>query len=158
MRLLNSVCKVISSKYAGVPVHIEEIPKGFKRECFFVTLATGSSGLKNCNVYEDDPTYQIVYFGKLDEADQVVSENLYRVKEELKALFLLRLSVPVLPLDGVQEKPRYAKIQSYSDEVRINEGALYVKMALSFTEDVPKDDPYELIGEIDLVTQSITNG
>ena len=102
MRLLNSVCKVIASKYAGVPVHIEEMPKGFERECFFVTLATGGSSLKNRNVYEDDPTYQIVYFGKLNEADQVVAENLYKKKEELKALFLLRLAVPVIPLEGVQ--------------------------------------------------------
>lgn len=158
MRLLNSVCKVIASKYAGVPVHIEEMPKGFKRECFLVTLATGGSSIKNRNVYEDDPMYQIVYFGKLNEADQVVAENLYRVKEELKALFLLRLSVPVLPLKGVKEKSRYAKIESYSDEVRLSEGALYIKLSLSFTEDIPKEDPYELMGEIELETHTITNG
>ena len=158
MRLLNSVCKVIASKYAGVPVHIEEMPKGFERECFFVTLATNGSSLKNRNIYEEDPTYQIVYFGKLNEADQVVAENLYKKKEELKALFLLRLAVPVIPLEGVQEKPRYAKIQTYSDEVRLGEGALYVKLTLSFTEDVPKEDPYELIGEVDLETHTITNG
>lgn len=158
MRLLNSVCKVIASKYAGVPVHIEEMPKGFKRECFLVTLATGGSSIKNRNVYEDDPMYQIVYFGKLNEADQVVAENLYRVKEELKALFLLRLSVPVIPLEGVKEKSRYAKIESYSDEVRLSEGALYIKLSISFTEDIPKEDPYELMGEIELETHTITNG
>lgn len=158
MRLLNSVCKVIASKYAGVPVHIEEMPKGFKRDCFFVTLATNGSSLKNRNVYEDDPTYQIVYFGKLNEADQVVAENLYRVKEELKALFLLQLAVPVILLEGVKEKPRYAKIQNYSDEVRLAEGALYIKITLNFTEDVPKTDPYEPMGEVDLVTETITNG
>ena len=158
MRLLNSICKVIASKYAGVPVHIEEIPKGFKRECFFVTLATDGSSLKNRNVYEDDPTYQIVYFGKLNEADQVVAENLYKKKEELKALFLLRLAVPVIPLEGVGEKTRYAKIQTYSDEIRLGEGALYVKLTLSFTEDIPKDEPYELIGEVDFETHTITHG
>lgn len=158
MRLLDSVCKVIASEYAGVPVHIEEMPKGFKRDCFLVTLATGGSSLKNRNVYEDNPTYQIVYFGKLSEADQVVAENLYRVKEELKALFLLKLAVPIIPLEGVKEKPRYAKIQTYSDEVRLGEGALYVKLTLNFTEEVPKEDPYELIGEIDLETNTITNG
>lgn len=158
MRLLNSVCKVIASKYAGVPVHIEEMPKGFERECFFVTLATNGSSLKNRNVYEEDPTYQIVYFGKLNEADQVVAENLYKKREELKALFLLRLAVPVIPLEGVKEKPRYAKIQTYSDEVRLAEGALYVKLTLSFTEDVPKEDPYDIIGEVDLETISKTNG
>lgn len=158
MRLLNSVCKVLASKYVGVPVHIEEMPKGFKRDCFLVTLATESSSLKNSNVYQEDPTYQIVYFGKLDEADQVEAENLYKVKEELKALFLLSLVVPVIPLEGIKEKPRYAKIQSYSDEVRLGEGALYVKITLSFTEDVPKQDEYELIGEVDIETHTITNG
>ena len=158
MRLLNSLCKVIASKYAGVPVHIEEMPKNFERECFFVTLATGGSSLKNRNVYGEDPTYQIVYFGKLNEADQVVAENLYKVKEELKALFLLRLAVPVIPLEGVKEKPRYAKIQTYLDEVRLGEGALYVKISLSFTEDVPREDPYDLIKEVELETHSITHG
>lgn len=158
MRLLNSICKVIASKYAGVPVHIEEVPKGFKRGCFLVTLATNGSSIKNRNVYEDNPVYQIVYFGKLNEADQAIAESLYRVKEELKALFLLRLAVPVLPLDGVQEKPRYAKIGSYSDEIRLGEGALYIKLTLSFTEDIPKEDPYELIGEVDLETHTTTKG
>ena len=52
MRLLNSVCKVISDKYAGVPVHIEEMPNDFERDCFLVTTATEGSSLKNYNVYE----------------------------------------------------------------------------------------------------------
>ena len=121
-------------------------------------LATDGSSLKNRNVYEDDPTYQIVYFGKLNEADQVVAENLYKKKEELKALFLLRLAVPVIPLEGVGEKTRYAKIQTYSDEIRLGEGALYVKLTLSFTEDIPKDEPYELIGEVDFETHTVTHG
>lgn len=158
MRLLNSVCKVISSNYAGVPVHIEEVPKGFKRDCFLVKLATGGSNLKNNNVYQDDPIFQIVYFGKRNEANQGLAEDLYRVKEELKALFLLRRCVPVLPLEGVKEKPRYAKIESYSDEIRLDEGAVYVKITLNFTEDVPKVDPYELIGEVEVETHITTNG
>lgn len=158
MRLLNSICKVLASKYNGVPVHIEQVPNNFKRDCFLVTLATGSSKLKNYNVYEDDPIFQIVYFGKRNEANQVLADNLYRVKEELKALFLLRMSVPVLPLEGVKEKPRYAKIENYSDEIRLDEGCLYVKITLNFTEDVPKYEQYELIGEVDIETETITNG
>ena len=158
MRLLNSVCKVISSNYDGVPVHIENMPKGFKRDCFLVKLATGGSTLKNYNVYEDDPVFQIVYFGRLNEANQGLAEDLYKVKEELKALFLLRRCVPVLPLEGLKEKSRYAKIESYTDEIRLDEGAVYVKITLNFTEDVPKTDPYGLMGEIEVETHVVTNG
>ena len=158
MRLLNGICNVVASKYVGVPVHIEEVPNGFKRGCFLVTLATSGSDLKNINVYEDDPIFQIVYFGKRNEANQVLAEELYKVKKELKALFLLRKCVPVIPLEEVEEKPRYAKIETYTDEIRLGEGAVYVKLTLNFTEDIPRKDTYEVIGEVDLVTQTITQG
>ena len=148
MRLLNSVCRVIASAYSGVPVHIEEVPNNFERNSFYVTLATGSS----------DPIFQIVYFAKRNEANQVVAEKLYEVKEELKRLFLLKRVVPVIPLAGVKEKPRYAKIENYSDDVRVSEGALYVKITLNFTEDVPVEDNYELIGDVDIETKTVTNG
>lgn len=156
MRLLNSICKVIASKYSGVPVHIEEVPKGFKRDCFLVTLATGGSSLLSKKVYEDNPTFQIVYFGKRNIANQVEAEELYRIKEELKALFLLALAIPVIPLEGVKEKPRYAKIETYTDEIRLNEGALYVKLTLNFTEEVPIpiNEHYEIIGDVDLETHA----
>lgn len=158
MRLLNSICSVIASSYTGVPVHIEEVPKNFKRGCFLVTLATGSSSLKNYNVYEDNPLFQIVYFGKRSEANQVLAEELYKVKEELKALFLLAKCVPVIPLGGVKEKPRYAKIETYSDEIRLSEGAVYVKLSLNFTEDIPRVDPYEIIGEVEIESETKIDG
>ena len=158
MRLLNSICKVVASQYKGVAVHIEQVPNNFKRDCFLVTLATESSKLKSYNVYEDSPTFQIVYFGKRSEANQVLAEELYKVKEELKALFLLRRCVPVIPLSEVKEKARYAKIENYSDEIRLDEGCVYVKLTLSFTEDTPKHEPYELIGQVDLETKAVTNG
>jgi hypothetical protein len=149
---------VIASSYKGVPVHIEEVPNDFKRDCFLVSLATGSSTLKNINVYQDDPLFQIVYFGKRNEANQGLAEELYKVKEELKALFLLKKAVPVIPLEGVKEKPRYAKIETYSDEVRLGESAVYVKLSLNFTEDIPKKADYELIGDVDFETETVTNG
>ena len=158
MRLLNSICSVIASKYTGVPVHIEEVPKGFKRDCFLVTLATEGSTLKNYNVYEDNPVFQIIYFGKRNEANQVLADELYRVREELKALFLLPMSIPVLPLENVKEKPRYAKIENYSNDVRLSEGAVYLKITLNFTEDLPKANPYELIEVVDIETETVTNG
>jgi hypothetical protein len=150
MRLLNSICKVIASSYAGIPVHIEEVPSNFQRGSFYVHLATDSSNIKSYNVYQDEPIFQIVYFGRKNEANQVIAEELYKVKEELKALFLFKLAIPVIPLEGVVEKPRYAKILTYTDDLRIDEGALYVKLSLSFTEDIPHDNSYEVIEQVEI--------
>lgn len=159
MRLLNSVCKVIASAYVGVPVHIEEVPSDFERGSFYVSLTTESTELKNINVYQDNPTFQIVYFGERNEADQGYAERLYEVKEKLKNLFILQTVVPVIPLEGVVEKQRYAKIESYSDEIRISEGAIYARLVLDFTEDIPKPpNEYELISEVDFITETKSNG
>jgi hypothetical protein len=150
MRLLNSVCKLLASKYAGIPVYIEDVPEGFQRPSFLVTLATEGSNLKNINVYEDTPLYQIVFFSRQNAARQVYSEDLYKKKEELKALFLLPGCIPVIPLEGVKEKKRYAKVTSYSAEVRLSEKSVYVKVGLSFTEDARTEEKYELMQDIDL--------
>lgn len=146
MRLLDSVCKVIADKYPGVPVHVMDVPQGFKRPCFLVTLATEGSDLLNLNTYEDDPIFQIVFFNTRNEADQVYSEGLYEKKEGLKALFLMPGCIPVLPIEGVKEKPRYAKLRSYSSEIRLAENSVYVKVGLSFTEtarSLPEAAPVE---------------
>ena len=153
MRLLNSICKVLASRYTGTPVHIEEVPNGFKRDCFLVTLATGSSKLKSYSVYEDSPIFQIVYFGKRSEANQVLAENLYKIKEELRALFLLKRCVPVIHLEGIKEKQRYAKLENYSDEIRLDEGAVYVKLTLNFTEEIPQISNYDVIEEVEFETE-----
>lgn len=150
MRLLNSVCKLLASKYAGIPVYIEDVPEGFNRPSFMVTLATEGTALKNKNVYEDTPIFQIVYFSRKNAAGQAYAEDLYKKREELKALFLLPGCIPVIPLEGVKEKSRYAKTNSFTSEVRLQEKSVYVKVGLSFTEDARKPEEYEFMKDIDL--------
>jgi hypothetical protein len=145
MRLLNSVSKVIAEKYVGVPVHIRQVPSEFRRGCFYLSRVTSSNSLVNYGVYKDSPTFQIIYFGELDEARQVDTEQLYTVEGELKALFLLRRAVPVITGEGEQQ--RYAKIENYTSDVREDEGAIYIKITLSFTEDNP-NAPSSTIGDI----------
>lgn len=72
------------------------------------------------------------------------------MREELKALFLLPGAIPVISEKGSTEKRRYAKLTSYSSEIRLSEKSLYVKMGLSFTEDTKQEKEYELMQEIDL--------
>lgn len=55
--LLNSICSLLADKYRGVPVYIEDVPEGFQRPSFLVTLATEGTNLLNKNVYRDTPIY-----------------------------------------------------------------------------------------------------
>lgn len=154
MRLLNSVSKVIAEKYVGVPVHIRQVPSEFRRGCFYLSRVTSSNSLVNFSVYKDSPMFQLIYFGKLDEARQVDTEQLYTVEGELKALFLLRRAVPVIT--GKGEKQRYAKIENYTSDLREDEGAIYVKMTLSFTDVIPPDssqEQYEIAEEAEVTIE-----
>ena len=156
LRLLNSVCKVLADHYPNTPVRISEVPQHFKRPCFFITLVTSSQTVKTKRVYQNDPNFQIVYFGERNEADQVKAEPLYQMQEELTALFLLRLTVPVIPVEGVTEKQRYAKIESFSSDIRHGEGAVYAKLVLNFTDDIPQNEDYEVIETVELDTEVST--
>lgn len=151
MRLLNSVCDVIAKKYPGVPVYIEGVPEGFQRPSFLVSLATDSTNLKNLNCYEDNPTFQIVYFNSRNEALQVRAEGLYLKKEELKALFLFPGVMPVLPKEGVSEKQRYAHVNTFQADVRLLENAIYCRLILTFTDDARVEETYETIEDVEMV-------
>ena len=148
MRLLNSVCKIVADNNPNVPVHIMDVPQGFTRPCFLVTLATESTNLINLNVYEDNPIYQIVYFGLRNEADQGYPEGLYTMKESLKALFFLPGVFPVLTPEG--EKQRYAHTENFTSEVRLAESAVYTKFQASFMETAREDPEAGLdpVGEV----------
>ncbi len=155
-RLRDSVCKVIADHYTGIPVDIAEVPKYFDRPQFFVSYVTETDNILNRSVYRAKPIIQIVYFGELRENNQAKVDDLYKIKEELKALFFLQLAVPILPKDGEYEKQRYAKIESYTSDLRISEGAVYTKMVLDFTEEIPRIDNHELIKDVDIDTKVST--
>lgn len=148
MRLLNSICKVLADNYPDIPIHIKEVPKDFKRPCFLVQLVTDPKQIKSYNMIQLNPTFQIIYFGERDEANQVLAEPLYEADNKLEELFLLALALPVIPKTNAEEnKRRYAKIESFNSSLRLGEGALYCDLTLNFTESVPHEDNSPIIEE-----------
>ena len=57
----------------------------------------------------------------------------------------------------VQERKRYAKVNSFTSEIRLPEDCVYSKVSLSFTEDTRQEKQYELIQDIDLVMSKTKN-
>lgn len=151
MRLLNSVCKIIADAYPNIPINIEEVPQEFERPSFLVTRVTDPKEIKNRNIYGVKPNFQIVYFGERNEANQVLAEPLYEADSKLEELFLLALAVPIIPKNEAEKKKRrYAKIESYTSQLRLDEGALYCNLTLNFTDDIPKNESYELMEDVDI--------
>ena len=148
MRLLNSVCKVLADNFPNVPVHIEQVPNDFARPCFLVEQTTDPAEIKSYHLYQNNPTFQIVYFGERDIAEQVLAEPLYTVQSTLVRLFLLALAMPVIPQEG--ERQRFAKIESFSNSLRLDEGAIYCSLKINFTDQVPHNEDYDLIEDVAL--------
>ena len=151
MRLLNSVCTIIADAYPNIPINIEEVPQAFERPSFLVTRVTDPKEIKNRNIYGVKPNLQIVYFGERNEANQVLAEPLYEADSKLEELFLLALAVPIIPKNEAEKKKRrYAKIESYTSQLRLDEGALYCNLTLNFTDDIPRNESYELMEDVDI--------
>lgn len=152
MRLLNSVCKVIAEAFPNIPIEIREVPQYFSRPSFLVTRVTNSKEINNINIYSKHPTFQIVYFGERDEANQVLAEKLYEAEEVLDNILLLPLAIPILPKnDSEKIHKRYAKIGSFSSSLRLDEGAIYCNLVLDFTDSTPtREGELPTVEEIDL--------
>lgn len=158
MRILNSVCKVLADNYPNTPVYIEQVPQDFVRPSFLVAFTTQGREIKNYRIYQKNPIIQIVYFWVRDEANQVEAEGLYAADDKLDELFLLPLALPIIPRVGVIEKQRYAKITAFTSEVRLDEGAIYARLTLSFTEDIPHVEPTDKMEYVELVTETTQGG
>lgn len=136
------------------PVYIEQVPNDFVRPSFLVEAVTNSAEIKNYNIYQKNPLFQIVYFGERDIANQVLAEPLYRISDMLDELFLLQLAIPVITDSG--EKQRYAKIVSFVHNLRLEEGAIYCNLTISFTETVPHNEEYEVMENLSLGVETVT--
>ena len=156
LRLLNSVCKVLADEYPDIPVKISNISQNSIEPYFFVTLNTSGNLVKNRHVYQNNSNFQIDYYGEKNEEGQVLVETLYLKQEELTALFLLRLAVPVIAAEGVTEKQRYAKVESFTSDIRHDMGAVYSKLVLNFTDDIPQKEDYNLVETVEIDAQAST--
>lgn len=154
MRLLNSICKILADNYPNMPVYIEQVPNDFVRPSFLVEAVTNSAEIKNYHTYQKNPTFQIVYFGERDIANQVLAEPLYTVQDRLDELFLLQLAIPIITDAG--ERKRYAKIASFIHSLRLDEGAIYCNLTINFTEQVPHTEDYELMENLSLGVETVT--
>lgn len=90
----------------------------------------------------------------IEDTAKVVKEDSIKAIQYLKEeLEKLEKSVPVS-----RNKDGYDIISNAGDRLTEYKKRCEVKITLNFTEDVPVEDNYELIGDVDIETKTVTNG
>ncbi|HEX2927939.1 MAG TPA: hypothetical protein VHP38_17060 [Ruminiclostridium sp.] len=86
-KIVDSINILLLSSFPQHTYYIEEIPSGFKRPSFYIQLITDSWTDSNRATTIENPSFQIVYFGSVDNYQHTpVSEKL-SVYQSVKDLF-----------------------------------------------------------------------
>ncbi len=142
INILNAICETIASKFNKNPIYIDNLPQGFIRPSFYIELVNSKDTDWNSASQNRQMTFQIMYFGKKDNFNNVSTIELYSVWSILEKLFYRALKV---------NKDDYKKITS--TELFIRDDVLYMTLRLEFgysitDNNLSPDMIYELMQEL----------
>lgn len=144
--ILNAICETIASKFKDSPIYIDTMPQNFKRPSFYIELVNSKDTDLNAEAQRREMTFQIIYFGRKDNFDNVSTLDQYAAWSILEKIFYRTLEVN-------KETNDYKKI--VSNELFIKDDLLYMTLRLDFGYIVEENslDPeemYELMQELNL--------
>lgn len=145
--VLNAICETIASKFTKNPIYIDNLPQGFIRPSFYIELVNSRDTDLNTTAQNRQMTFQIMYFGRKDNFNNVSTLELYSVWNILEKLFYRALKV------NYDNHIDYKKITS--TELFVRDDVLYMTLRLEFghlIEDthLSPDMLYELMQELNI--------
>lgn len=145
--VLNAICETIASKFTKNPIYIDNLPQGFIRPSFYIELVNSRDTDLNTTAQNRQMTFQIMYFGRKDNFNNVSTLELYSVWNILEKLFYRALKV------NYDNYIDYKKITS--TELFIRDDVLHMTLRLEFghlIEDthLSPDMLYELMQELNI--------
>lgn len=151
LEYINSISTAIMSKFKNSPIYIEGEPRDFERPSFYITFIAGDNDELNRRMYMENMTFQIVYFGVLNEFNKPDVERQLEDFSTLKKLFNRGY------LELVGKDKRVAKITGTSFDKRDNE--VYIDLTLQLSKIKDEDGlrydegDYELMKDINIALQ-----
>lgn len=121
INILNAICETIAKEFPKSPIYIDNLPQGFVRPSFYIELVNSRDEDLNSTAQLREMTFQIMYFGKKDDFDNVSTIELYSVWNALERIFYRALKV---------NKDDYKKITS--TELLIKDDILFMTLRLEF--------------------------
>ena len=121
INILDAICETIAKEYPKCPIYIDNLPQGFIRPSFYIELVNSRDTDWNFTAQNRQMTFQIMYFGKKDDFNNVSTLEIYPVWNVLERIFYRTLRV---------DKEDYKKITS--TEFLIRDDILYMTLRLEF--------------------------
>ena len=144
---INSISKVIMGQFSDSPIYIEGEPRDFERPSFYITLVAGDNDELNRRLYMENATFQIIYFGVLNDFNQPDVERQLADYSKLIKLF----NKGYLPIIGDGE--RVAKITGVTFDKR--QGEVYIDLTLQLSKLKDEDiEQYDLMKELYIATDN----
>lgn len=148
INILNAICETIASQFKKSPIYIDTLPQGFVRPSFYIELVNSKDTDWNSTTQNRQMTFQIMYFGRKDDFNNVSTLELYSTWHTLERLFYRTLKVT-----DESNKEDYKKITS--TEIFVRDDVLHMTLRLEFGQIIndthlSPDRLYELMQELNI--------
>jgi hypothetical protein len=139
--ILEALCDNVAEKFSGHDIHINQVPEGFKRPSFYVTMIGFGDRDLSQGALKRTTAFQVVYFAPVDRRGIVDTANQYAAYMILSQIFQHH---------GLQVLDRNIKITSVDGGPRDKEVYLTINFEYGFSpEDMPNpEDLYQKMQEL----------
>jgi len=125
--ILKSICDHIKTVFPAQPIYIMQVPQGFKRPSFFVSLVDSTDRDLCQNGIRRQAVFEVVHFAQQDAKGVTNPVTQFAAYERLMQIFQVQ-SLPV--------EDRYLKITRVDGSTRDNEVYLTISFEYTFTPDL----------------------
>lgn len=144
VNILNAICETIAKEFTENPIYIDNLPQGFIRPSFYIELVNSRDTDWNTIAQNRQMTFQVMYFGRKDNFNNVSTLEIYSVWNILERIFYRTLKI---------NDNEYKKITS--TELFIRDDVLYMTLRLEFGHEISdthlsSDMIYELMQELNI--------
>ena len=80
---LNAIRKLLHENYPDLTIYVDDITQGFKRPSFYVNSPRSPVEQTASNLFEEDTTFQVMYFAEKNASGNVSKLELYKKRDAI---------------------------------------------------------------------------
>lgn len=85
---LNAIRKLLHERYPDLTIYVDDMTQGFKRPSFYVNSPKSPVEQTASNLFEEDTTFQVMYFPEKNASGNTSKIELYKKRDEIIDVFV----------------------------------------------------------------------